>query len=62
MKKEDIIRRILSAGYELGDGNLDGAQMINGEWWIPKWGCDSLDHMIDQLRYELEKMENKYET
>jgi DNA-binding XRE family transcriptional regulator len=48
-----LVLRVLSAGFERGDGNLDGAQMIDGEWWIPKWGCDSINHMLDQLVFEL---------
>ena len=50
-----LVLRVLSAGFERGDGNLDGAQMVGGEWWIPKWGCDSIDHMLDQLVFEFSK-------
>jgi hypothetical protein len=60
MRLEDcqkMILRVLSAGYEMRDGKwMDaGSQMINGKWWNPKWGCDSIDKMLDQLSYELSK-------
>lgn len=42
-----------SSGYERGDGSMDGAQMVDGEWWHPVWGCDSLSHVIDQANYLL---------
>lgn len=53
-----LVLRVLSAGYERGDGNIDGAQMVGGEWWIPKLGCDSVDHMLDQLAFELSQNAN----
>lgn len=28
-------------------GRTDGAQVVNGQWYAPAWGCDSLQHMID---------------
>jgi hypothetical protein len=34
-------------GYERGDGSMDGAQMVDCEWWHPVMGCDSLSHVID---------------
>ena len=49
------IKPILSPGYERGDGSMDGAQMVEGEWWHPVWGCDSLSHVIDQANYLLSK-------
>jgi len=27
--------------------NCDGAQMFNGKWWMPLFGCDTLDHLND---------------
>ena len=27
--------------------DVDGAQMWNGQWWLPIWGCDTLDHIVD---------------
>jgi hypothetical protein len=34
-------------GYEPGTKLPDGAQMIDGEWYIPKWGCDSLEASLE---------------
>ena len=50
-----LVLRALSAGFEPGDGKWEGSQMIGGRWWVPKYGCDSLEHMIDHLQFELEQ-------
>jgi hypothetical protein len=26
----------------------DGAQLINGEWHMPRWGCDTLQFVLDE--------------
>jgi hypothetical protein len=26
----------LRPGYEAGDGSMDGAQLVDGEWWHPE--------------------------
>jgi len=51
-KKEisELVKRILNAGYEpIEPGNSigDSAQLINGQWYAPKWGCDTLQHVIE---------------
>ena len=33
----------------------DGAQMWNGQWWMPLWGCDTLDNMLDDMAYAVER-------
>ena len=43
------IKRILELGYypvppsDIGEG----AQIVNGQWYMPRWGCDTLQHIID---------------
>jgi len=44
------IRALLSPGYEPCDGSADGAQLIDGQWWHPMMGCDSLQIVIDNAR------------
>lgn len=29
---------------------VDGAQMWNGRWWMPLWGCDTLQTMLEDLQ------------
>jgi len=29
-----------------------GAQIVNGQWYLPKWGCDTLQHILDELEKE----------
>jgi hypothetical protein len=42
--------KALRAGYEPGDGSMDGAQLVDGEWWHPIFGCDSLQMAVDRAR------------
>ena len=54
---KELCQKILAKGYEKGDGTMDGAQIVNGEWYHPKWGCDSLDHSFDELFHHLVSIE-----
>ena len=44
------LQALLSPGYELGDGSMDGAQIVDCEWWHPEMGCDSLQFAVDNCR------------
>ena len=51
---DSVVLQVVSAGWEKfgykpNTKLPDGAQMIDGEWYIPKWGCDSLEASIDAL-------------
>jgi hypothetical protein len=50
----DTLRALLQPGYEPGDGSADGAQQVDGEWWHPVFGCDSLQKVVDNARSKLE--------
>jgi hypothetical protein len=45
-----------SGGYELREGAalVEGAQLIDGEWWAPVFGCDSVEHTLDRIRQRLD--------
>lgn len=43
-----------SGGYEPGDGSMNGAQIVYGEWWHPVMGCDSLEISIDAIKERLQ--------
>jgi hypothetical protein len=52
---DSVVLQVVSAGwekfgYEPNTKLPDGAQMIDGEWYIPKWGCDSLEASLDALQ------------
>jgi hypothetical protein len=49
--------KALRAGYEPGDGSMDGAQLVDGEWWHPIFGCDSLQMVVDRARALLAQLE-----
>ncbi len=40
----------LSEAYVKCDGTHPEDQIVNGQWWHPKWGCDSLQHLLDNIR------------
>jgi hypothetical protein len=50
----DILRALLQPGYEPGDASEDDAQKVDGEWWHPAFGCDSLQKVVDNARSMLE--------
>lgn len=45
--------KLLRPAYEPGDGQAPGSQLVNGEWYLPVYGCDSLEMFITQLPYKL---------
>ncbi len=42
--------KLLGPGYEPGHGVMDGAQLVEGEWYDPVNGCDSLQSVVDNLK------------
>ena len=47
--------RAMCSGYEPGDGSMDGAQLVDGEWWHPMFGCDSLQMVVDRAHALLQQ-------
>ena len=45
------IERILQFGYYPVSACCvgDGAQIVNGQWYMPRWGCDTLQYIIDEM-------------
>jgi hypothetical protein len=50
----DTLRALLQPGYEPCDASEDDAQKVDGEWWHPAFGCDSLQMVVDNARSMLE--------
>lgn len=50
----DALRALLQPGYEPCDASEDDAQKVDGEWWHPAFGCDSLQMVVDNARSMLE--------
>ena len=46
---------LLHPAYEPGDGIANGAQLVDGQWWHPVLGCDSLQVVVDNARSLLNK-------
>ena len=34
-----------------------GAQMWDGQWWVPLTGCDTLSNMLDDMIYAIERQQ-----
>ena len=47
------LRSLLNPSYELDDVTIDGSQLIDGQWWYPVFGCDSLQYVVDNARQAL---------
>lgn len=47
------VSQFMKPGYEPGDGSMDGAMLVDAEWWHPLFGCDSLQHVLDGVRYRV---------
>lgn len=39
--------KILAEYDEYPSGSPEFNQLVDGKWYVPKWGCDQLDHVID---------------
>jgi hypothetical protein len=52
-----VLAFLLHPAYELagdpGKEIADGAQLVDGEWWHPQFGCDSLQRVVDNAREAL---------
>jgi len=51
---DPVVLQVIEAGwfrfeYKPGEQLPAAAQMINGEWWCPRFGCDSLEASMDAL-------------
>lgn len=53
----EVLAAVVRKHYNaIGDPKgADGAQMWNGQWWMPLWGCDTLDNMLDDIAYAVER-------
>lgn len=36
----------------------DGAQQLNGQWYMPLWGCDTLANLIEDIEHAAAKAAN----
>jgi hypothetical protein len=53
------LQPLLRPGYEVGNGFLiEGSQLVDGEWFCPSFGSDSLQYVVDSYRYSLAKLQS----
>ena len=41
---------------------VDGPQMWNCQWWMPLWGCDTLENMLDDMAYAIARQQAANES
>lgn len=50
---DDRIKAAINAAFEVAGEErfiADDSQLIDGTWFNPAWGCDTMQHFIDALR------------
>ena len=57
----NIKEEILSAGWTPDSGQTGAAQIVDGEWHAPKFGCDSLSNSIEAAEQVLDRERSKRE-
>ncbi len=50
----EVVKAILDIGYDPVEPEAvgEGAQIVDGQWYMPRWGCDTLQHVVDELSEE----------
>lgn len=43
------MKSLLNKSFIKCDGSHAEDQIVNGQWWHPKFGCDSLQHLLDDI-------------
>jgi len=53
--RKELLDAVVRKHYnEIADPTgVDGAQMWDSKWWMPLWGCDTLQTMLEDLEYIL---------
>lgn len=55
-------RELVLKAWEPGCATVDGSQILNdGDWVVPTWGCDSLNHLEDEIAQALRKRDAEIE-
>lgn len=44
-----VLRLLLDKAYIFTNSN-EGEQLVNGAWYSPVWGCDTLSYIVDEVR------------
>jgi hypothetical protein len=55
MENKKLRQLIMKCFEPLEDTNIincAGAQIIDGKWYMPVWGCDTVQHILDNLTKE----------
>ena len=49
VRVDAVLRLLLDKAYT-PTGSDDGEQLVNGVWYVPVWGCDTLQYIVDGVR------------
>ena len=48
VRVDAVLRLLLDKAYT-PTGSDDGEQLVNGVWYAPVWGCDTLQYILDEV-------------
>lgn len=52
MNKNEI-EKLIMKNFELivkgEDTGCEGSQLIDGKWYMPLWGCDTIQNILDEI-------------
>lgn len=58
-----LVNAAIRSCYEKAKNPLaEGTQQLDGEWLMPLWGCDTLDHLRDELVARIRRVTAKRKT
>ncbi len=50
----EYVKDTILCNYEPCDGCVENAQMVDGKWYAPLWGCDTLSKVLDDIKTAFE--------
>ena len=61
VRVDAVIRLLLDKAYFPEDAGSpdDGAQLVDGKWYLPVWGCDTLQYIVDGVRGLAQPLDGK---
>ena len=45
-----VLRLLLDKAYMPTDSSYGDEQLVDGVWYVPVWGCDTLQYIVDAIR------------
>ena len=45
-----VLRLLLDKAYMPTGSSYGDEQLVNGVWYVPVWGCDTLQYIVDGVK------------